>query len=218
MVGPPRDDIKRRGARLTAARRASAARIRAEFKEHGRPPIGEEPALFDASNLCLGDPTKEKKSYKPEYCDIVREICQLGGTDIQVARALHVSLSVLWSWQARYEEFFKAFLAGKDFADDRVERALYHRAVGYSHPQVKIFNHQGTPVVVPYIEHLPPDVGAASRWLKSRRKEVWAEKTEINLSGDEAFNQMWQAISTGQVLPLLTGEPLDGDGDDGVEP
>jgi hypothetical protein len=67
-------------------------------------------------------------------------------------------------------------------------------------------NYQGQPVVVPYIEHVPPDVGAASKWLKSRRKEQWGEQQEINITGDESFKQIWLAISTGQILPMIEGE------------
>jgi len=159
---------------------------------------------MDASDLLLdGDKRKARSKYLPQYANIAAEMCRLGATDIEVARGLGISLSCLWRWQSQHEEFFRAFLEGKDHCDDRVERALYHRAVGYSHPDLHISNYQGTPVVVPYIKHIPPDVAAASRWLKSRRKEQWAENQEINLKGDDAFNEMWKAISAGQVLPVL---------------
>ena len=61
-------------------------------------------------------------------------------------------------------------------ADDRVERSLYHRAVGYSFESEKIFHHQGEVVRVPIIEHVPPDVGAAMSWLKNRRPDKWRDK------------------------------------------
>lgn len=209
---------QRRGARLTAQRRATAAKVKAELAENGRPPARPDPPLLNAADLYMGDdPKKQRKTYQPEYADIAREICQLGGTDIQVARALHISMSVMWSWQARYEDFYKAFLVGKDHADDKVERALFQSAVGYSYPELHIGIFQGQPVVVPYIKHLPPNPNAAGRWLKSRRKEIWADRQEVTLTGDDAFNEMWKAISTGQILPILTGvEPL-GDADRDAE-
>jgi hypothetical protein len=38
---------------------------------------------------------------------------------------------------------------------------LYQRAVGYSFQALKFHNHLGTPVISQYVEHLPPDPGAA---------------------------------------------------------
>lgn len=193
-------------------RRASGARIRASILENGPSKFPEEPRLLDPSDMLLdGDPKKKTTTtYRPEYATAAAEMCRLGATDMEVARGLGISLSTLWHWQSSQEDFFRAFLEGKDFCDDRVQRSFYQRAVGYSYPDLHISSYQGKPVVVPYLKHIPGDVGAQSRWLKSRRKDQWADKTEINLSGDESFNEMWKAISTGQVLPLLTG-PVDGE-------
>ncbi len=213
---------KRRGARLTAMRRASYLKIKEQIAKKGRSPLPPEPKLLDAKELIdpqdipLPDANKHHADkYDPKYANFVAEMCRLGATDMEVARGLGVSLSVLWRWQAKYEDFFKAFLEGKDACDERVERSLYLRAVGYSYPAVKIFNNNGEPVVVPYIEHLPPDVSAQSRWLKSRKKDVWGDKQEVNLTGDKAFSEMWNAICTGQVLPLLGTDTLYSGGNSG---
>lgn len=198
---------KRRGAQLTSMRRANAAKLKAEMAANGPSPLPKEPALIDPSDLIPTDPHKHHADkYDPKYAGFAREMCRLGATDMEVARGLGVSLSVVWRWQAKYEDFFKAFIENKDFCDERVERSLYQRAVGYSYPNVKIFNNGGEPVVVPYIEHVIPDVAAQSKWLKARRRNVWGDKQELNLKGDEAFNEMWNAICTGQVLTLLTKE------------
>jgi hypothetical protein len=52
----------------------------------------------------------------------------------------------------------------------RVERSLYERAVGYNYEAVKIFMpaNREKPVIVPYIEHVPPDVTAGIFWMKNR--------------------------------------------------
>jgi hypothetical protein len=57
----------------------------------------------------------------------------------------------------------------------RVERSLYERANGYNYEAVRIFMPAGSeqPVVVHYVEHCPPDVGAAFIWLKNRDPERW---------------------------------------------
>jgi hypothetical protein len=48
----------------------------------------------------------------------------------------------------------------------RVKRSLYTRAVGYNYEAVKIFMpaNREKPVIVPYIEHVPPDVTAGIFW------------------------------------------------------
>lgn len=195
---------KQRGAELTARRRTSAERIKRRIKTEGAQPLPEDPPLIDPSDIVLSKEKHGRSKFRPEYIDVAREMCRLGATDIEVARGLSISLSCLWRWQSEHEDFFRAFLEGKDHCDDRVERAMYHRAVGYSFPAVKIFNNQGVPVVVPYIEHVPPDVGAQSRWLKHRRKDDWGDQNQLDLtSGAEAFANIWNAIATGQVLPML---------------
>jgi hypothetical protein len=74
---------------------------------------------------------------------------------------------------------------GKGPADDRVERSLYQRAVGYSYNAVKIMQNNGEPVYAEYVEHVPPDPGAAKLWLINRRPEDWREKTYNELSGKD---------------------------------
>ena len=55
-------------------------------------------------------------------------------------------------------------------------------------PAVKVFQGtpEGGPVIVPYQEHLPPDVGAAKLWLSRRRPDLWREKQQIDITGSVA--------------------------------
>src|SRR6266700_1385134 len=61
-------------------------------------------------------------------------------------------------------------------------------------PAVKLFQGkpQAGPVIVPYQEHLPPDVGAAKLWLSRRQPERWKERQEVDVSGtlEHRLNQM----------------------------
>jgi EamA-like transporter family len=61
------------------------------------------------------------------------------------------------------------------------ERSLYERANGYNYDAVKIFMPAGAkqPVIVHYIEHCPPDVGAAFIWLKNRDPEHWRDVQNV---------------------------------------
>lgn len=121
-----------------------------------------------------GRPTK----YKAEFVKVVQSLCELGATDPQVAEAIGVNRATLYRWRAKYKDFCNALKVGKTSADDQVERSLYERATGYSHPEDRIFIHLGKPIVVPTVKYYPPDSTALIFWLKNRKPDVWREKSE----------------------------------------
>jgi len=120
----------------------------------------------------VGRPTK----YKPEYAKHALKLCYMGATDEDLADFFEVTIQTIWNWKASHEEFFEAInKVKKEFADNRVERSLYQRAVGYTYDAVKIFNGQSGVVEVPYREHVPPDPTSCIFWLENRRKETWRD-------------------------------------------
>ncbi|HEY1898635.1 MAG TPA: helix-turn-helix domain-containing protein [Steroidobacteraceae bacterium] len=123
----------------------------------------------------VGRPTK----YLPQFLDKAAALYIGGATDLEVADALGVSRSTLYNWQQEHPEFLDVAAVSKKAADDRVERSYYNRAVGYTYDAVKIFNAEGFPLIVPYREHVPPDVGAAFNWLKNRKKEEWRDVKQL---------------------------------------
>jgi len=82
---------------------------------------------------------------------------------------------------------------GKEPADERVTRSLYHRAVGYSYNAVKIMQDKGFPVVVPYIEHVPPDPACASLWLTNRLPREWKHTKTVEVKDD---SKMLEAVNS----------------------
>lgn len=121
-----------------------------------------------------GRPSK----FKPEYIEQAKKLCELGATDEDLANFFDVTTVTIWRWQVAHSEFCSALKMGKDSADNRVERSLYHRAIGYTHDAMKVMQHQGSEILVPYKEHVPPDVTACIFWLKNRRKDQWRDKSE----------------------------------------
>ena len=117
-----------------------------------------------------GRPTK----YDPAYCEQARKLCLLGFTNDQLAKFFEVATSTIELWIKTHPEFSGAIKAGGVNADAEVAASLYHRAIGYSHEAVKIFNDQGSPLVVPYTEHYPPETAAAFIWLKNRQR--WRDR------------------------------------------
>ncbi len=117
-------------------------------------------------------PAGRPSPYKPDFARIAERLCRNGATDIEVADILGISVRTFYRWCLIHDEFTAAVRVGKDAADDRVERALYQRAVGYDYTAEKIVTPKGGgPVVMLYTAHIPADVCAALHWLAIRLPE-----------------------------------------------
>ena len=124
-------------------------------------------------------PAGRPSPYKPDFARIAQRLCRNGATDIEVADILGISVRTFYRWCLLHDEFTAAVRVGKDAADDRVERALYQRAVGYDYVAEKIVTPKGGgPVPVQYMMHVPADVRAALHWLAIRRPKPWARVPE----------------------------------------
>lgn len=123
--------------------------------------------------------------FEPQFTEQATKLCKLGATDRELADFFEVAESTLYLWKTEHPEFSEALKRGKEESDARVEQSLYRRALGYSHDAVKIFHEKGedVPVVVPYVEHYPPDTTACIFWLKNRQPDKWRDKTDTELSG-----------------------------------
>lgn len=124
-------------------------------------------------------------TYAKGYVRQAEKLCEFGATDEELADFFEVNVRTIYRWQIDHPEFCQALKTGKSAADERVERALYHKAVGYKHDAVKIFMPGGAtePVYAPYVEHIPPDTTAAIFWLKNRRAATWRERSQHEVTG-----------------------------------
>jgi hypothetical protein len=122
-------------------------------------------------------------SYKPEFAKQAEKLCKLGATDADLADFFEVNTSTIWRWSGQHEEFCNALKGGKEAADEKVERSLYQRAIGFEHDAVKIMQYEGQPVVVPYREKVAPDTTACIFWLKNRRRDQWRDRQDVEHSG-----------------------------------
>ena len=108
---------------------------------------------------------------KPEYAAIAQKICELGGTTADLAKAFGVDLDMIALWQSTSREFAEACRLGLDAAEQRVERALYEKATGYTHVVQTVSKQRGSVVIVPRKVPVPPDPRAAKIWLQRREAE-----------------------------------------------
>lgn len=127
-----------------------------------------------------GRPTE----YKPEYAEQAAKLCALGATDFELANFFEVNTATIYRWRNVHPEFCEAVTCGKEKADERVARALYNRAVGYTFESEKIqVMRDGSIVRAPMLEHVAPDPAAAMNWLKNRQPDKWRDKQEVSHSG-----------------------------------
>jgi len=117
-------------------------------------------------------------SYKTEYAEQAEKLCKLGAIDTEVADFFNVNIATIYRWKNQHPEFCESLKVGKEPANDRVEHALYHRAVGYSHPEDDIRVVNGEIVITPTVKHYPPDTKAALAWLYNRVPDKWHPKPE----------------------------------------
>lgn len=128
-----------------------------------------------------GRPPKYQKAFARQAA----KLAELGATDQELADFFEVDVRTIYRWKHDYPEFCQSLKVGKDIADERVERSLYQKAIGYEQDEVKIFMpaNAASPVYAPFRAKVAPDTTAAIFWLKNRRKADWRDKHEVEHSG-----------------------------------
>jgi len=121
---------------------------------------------------------KPKRLFSDTEQKLIIALYQEGKTDQEVADIIGVPRTTLRD-QVQYNAIIDPVSKAKSEADNKVEEALFKRAIGYEHPEDKIFNDNGEALIVPTIKHYPPDPVSAIFWLKNRRPEAWKDKQEI---------------------------------------
>jgi hypothetical protein len=127
--------------------------------------------------------TGRPSKFQPEFIAQAEKLCKLGATDMEIADFFEVDVRTIYRWKAEHEGFCHALKSGKDQADERVERSLFARAIGYEHDDMDLRVVEGTVVQTPIRKHYPPDTTAAIFWLKNRRKEEWRDKVQNEHTG-----------------------------------
>ena len=155
----------------------------------------EDDAIVDliasASDASMTESKEKSKrgrpsAYEAEYHNkVAHAMARAGLSEDVIASEMGISRTTMFDWKKKYPDFLDAITAGKELADSIVEASLYQRATGYNYRAVKIFMpaNAAEPVYAPYIEHVPPDVGAAKHWLSNRDPDRWKDKVDIAVSG-----------------------------------
>lgn len=139
----------------------------------------------------MRDPTKRltyrdlKGEERQNILDKVKEMHAAGATLFELAHTFQVSQNTLLTWRDKDAAFADALAPMEEAMIQRVERSLFHKAVGYTFRSEKIsVDKDGVVTRVPYIEHVPPDNGAMMFYLKNRRPDRWRDKFDVELEGN----------------------------------
>jgi len=141
----------------------------------------------DKENQGQGRPTKYNDDFHPL---LVESLARLGHTDKEMSEKLGIAESTFYEWQLKYPSFSESSKKGKLEIDAKVENALLLRALGYEHPEDKIFCNNGKVVVEPTIKHYPPETAAIAFWLKNRKPEDWRERREVTAKVIHNYDDM----------------------------
>jgi hypothetical protein len=121
-----------------------------------------------------------KTQYRKILDDVVFKLCLLKAIDSEIAEVLCVSEQTLNTWKEKHPTFLESIKKGKAKADANVAERLYERAMGYSHPETKVFCHEGEITTYEVIKHYPPDFSSMCFWLKNRAG--WKDVTDYSLN------------------------------------
>jgi hypothetical protein len=130
-----------------------------------------------------------KTTFRREYIDQARVLCEEGMTDKELARFFGVNKTTIYDWQFAHPEFAEAIKLGKEPANDRLERTAYEVAMGYSTTltETKILRDKDGNEFASVVERevvIPPNADMLRWMLKNRRPEKWKDKTEQAMTGE----------------------------------
>ncbi len=138
-----------------------------------------------------------KSGFNSKILGTILRLIEAGKTEAEIAEVIGVCLKTIANWKGKHPELLHAVREARQVADDLVEASLYQRAVGYTHPEEKVFQYEGGVVTHDTKKHYPPDTAAAMFWLRNRQPGRWKEKVE----GDVTVNV--------NAIQKLTDEELD---------
>jgi hypothetical protein len=158
------------------------ARVRRDAKKNARQLRLTDGRSAPVINASTGQPDKpahigRPSKYRPEFARQAEALTRLGAIDKDLADYFRVSITTIGQWQTTVPEFLSALKGGKEAFDERVERSLAIRALGYSYDSEKLFYNADINKVVraKTVTHVPPDVTACIFWLKNRKPDDWRD-------------------------------------------
>jgi hypothetical protein len=134
------------------------------------------------SNNLQKNPGGRPSKFNPINLDVVELLAKKGFTDREISICLNVTEQTFNNWKKANQKFFESLKSWKAEADEKVEKSLYERAQGYSHPDTWVGQYQGEIITKDIVKHYPPDATSMIFWLKNRQPAKWRDKQEVELT------------------------------------
>ena len=112
---------------------------------------------------------KYQKWLEPESLILLEGWARDGLTDEEIAKNMCISVATLYNWKNTYLEISEALKKGKEFADYRVENALYNSALD-GNTTAQIF------------------------WLKNRRPDKWRDKPISDKNTEKVIEKLDEVL------------------------
>ncbi len=129
------------------------------------------------------NPVGRPSLYDPNKHPIDAEIyASEGMTNQEIAHNLGIGVTTMREWRDKFPEFASAVKRGKKIADDKVEKSLYKRAIGFYVTEEKRID-DGHSVKVETTQKWINDPTSIIFFLKNRRPDKWRDKRVEEVSG-----------------------------------
>jgi hypothetical protein len=158
-------------------------------------------------------PEGRPSCYTDKYASQAYKLALLGATDKEMGDFFDVCEATINNWKHAFPEFLESIKKGKIQADANVAERLYLRAMGYEHPETKVFCSEGEIVTYDVVKFYPPDTGAAMAWLKNRQPKTWRDSHDFTTGGEKieprcvSFLDAMNAVQAKQEKPEEPEEP-----------
>lgn len=149
-----------------------------------------------------------KSGFNARLTETIVRLSKSGKTNEQIADVLGISSRTLTNWMGKFDDLFLAVREARQVADELVEASLFSRALGYSHPEEKVFQYEGQIVTHETIKQYPPDTQAAMFWLRNRQPARWKEKTDsdVNVNNTMNVNSLTDEQIDAKIASILSKE------------
>jgi hypothetical protein len=146
----------------------------------------------------------KKRGRKSKYgqhdpVTIASVLGRLGGTDVQLCEALGIDRKSLHVWKQANPELIHTLKSAKEKADAEVEKSLFQRALGYTHPEIHISNYKGEITKTKVVKHYPPSEVACIFWLKNRRPDLWRDVSRHEVTGKDGGPVQVEQMNSAQL-------------------
>jgi len=135
-----------------------------------------------------------KPKYSKELVKKAREFAAQGLGDYEIARALGIHPCTFFEYEKTYSNFSDAIKKGQEESIDKVENALFKRALGFEYIEKKEETYGDKIKITETEKRALGDTTAQIFILKNRRPDSWKDRRDIEHSGQIAHPEI-SAIS-----------------------